>query len=110
MDRSRAVRRPNGKIYVPRKGLTIIGFQNVDFCIDDYTAVLRTHDVREAVNFARCGYVSAHLTAPETTWIRLGYFQGEPSWVYDPVRGTPAVVFLEQDDPDPEVESLITRD
>lgn len=88
--------RPNGKPYKPRKAPVI------QRCDDHYgfeiVAVLRTHDISQAVVLATQEIHELCLTPSKayTTWWRE--VPWDPSglydrgWVYDPVRGMPCVV------------------
>lgn len=90
--------RPNGRLYRPRKGLVAQLFE------DDGVGliVLRTHDRLKAFEFARAllSPGAQEAIAPEDgtlMWVRLvpwdegGWY--DFSWVDDPVRGVPAVVW-----------------
>jgi hypothetical protein len=92
------ITRPNGKVYRPRKGLRQVGWWNDD-TYATYVAVLGTHDIDKAREFAR-PYGSPHLVEPEQTWVRKMIQNGdEMVFVYDDRRGAACVVFRESDDP-----------
>jgi hypothetical protein len=94
-----SVIRPNGKVYRPRR-VRVVGWD-----CDAYeppfwqVAVLGTHDVEVAREYAPQGYHCAYLVHPHLGWVRLGMCHGEPTWLHDDIRGAAAVIFDESDDP-----------
>lgn len=91
------VKRPNGKTYRARKPPYIRGY-DTDDGLDHWCAVMRTHDETYARYVARpfvCNGID--IANPELTWLRETIRDGEPWIEYDPVRGVPAVIFLELD-------------
>jgi hypothetical protein len=96
-----AVERPNGKVYKPRKGLRMIGFDDyIDG--DAYVAILGTHDIAAArAAFPGGGFQSPHLVEARLGWVRETIRNGERFWdCDDTVRGAAAVIFRESDDPE----------
>ena len=119
MLRERAVRRPNGKIYVPRKGLEIMEFtghhyypprrnERLNYTEPGYhdydvpfIGVLRTHDIDEARAFiGDVRFQSEYLHAPYRDWLSLSYHYGELTWCHNPEHGMPVVIFREEDYPE----------
>lgn len=98
-----AITRPNGKVYRPRY-LRVVGW-DCDYWSDTVlwqVAVLGTHDIAKAREMAPQGYHCAYLVNPQAGWVRLGYKDGEPTWIFDDIRGAACVVFDESDDPEGE--------
>lgn len=92
-----AIERPNGKLYRPRR-IRVTGWDNIyDHDYAWQVAVLGTHDVDVAREFAPQGYHCPHLINPTLGWIRLGMCHGEPTWLNDEVRGAACVIFDESD-------------
>lgn len=91
------VRRPNGKVYRARKPPCIRGY-DTDGELDHWCAVMRTHDVDYARRVARPFVTNCiDIANPELVWLRESIREGEPWIEHDPIRGVPAVVFLELD-------------
>jgi hypothetical protein len=92
------VRRPNGKLYRPRK---IIAYPVAD--ADELTSgvcVLGTHDIERARKLAdKCvhSWIESEWVAagPEVGWFREGYESGRPMWTRDEIRGRAGVMFHE---------------
>lgn len=96
---SEVIVRPNGKPYRPRS-IRVVGW-DVDWRDDTLwqVAVLGTHDIAVARQYAAFGYHCPFLINPEAGWVRLGMYRGEPTWIHDDVRGAACVIFDESDDP-----------
>lgn len=96
MSTTTPVRRPNGKLYRPRKAPSVETF--VDHNDYDGAVVLRTHDFQLAIELASnlIDEYGLNPTHAYTNWWRAVPF--DPSgyhdwaWVDDPVRGVPCVV------------------
>jgi hypothetical protein len=99
--RLESIRRPNGKLYRPRR-LRVVGW-DIDWSYHAdanwQVAVLGTHDIAVARQLAPQGYHCPYLVNPERDWVRLGMCRGEPTWLRDDLRGAACVVFDESDDP-----------
>jgi hypothetical protein len=96
--------RPNGKPYRPRKpGLVTHAWERGDFR-DDRAGVIvfGTLDPGAASALAqqtcRYWYGTTVVTRPSPGWYRLGYRDGEPTWLDDPKRGRPGVEFTATDE------------
>lgn len=102
-----AIERPNGKLYRPRKGLRMIGFN--DYNDEAFVAIIGTHDIDAArAAFPGGGYQASYLVEPSLGWVRETFRYGErfiDCW--DTERGAAAVIFRESDDP--EVGSVVTE-
>lgn len=92
-----AIRRPNGKLYKPRKARTAVTFENRY----GYTgvAVLRTHDI-PAARQAFAGLLGDHelwdAEGRQDWWREVPWDAGSGhdwSWITDELRGVPCVVF-----------------
>lgn len=92
------IRRPNGKIYRPRKPPEVTTYQDWR---DDLTCglVLRTDDVELALHLAADAIAEYDLVteSAHAVWWRLVPFKVgsgsyERNWIADPVRGVPCVV------------------
>jgi hypothetical protein len=95
-----AIRRPNGKVYRPRK-VVVRTWDNEEAygVFDDYGVfVLGTHNIVAAEPLAterirRQWDSDLVAVKPERRWVRLGYLGGELAWIEDPERGRAAVQF-----------------
>lgn len=96
--RNNPVRRPNGKLYKPRIGVTV---HEIDSDGDGFATgvlVLGTHDQERAQTLADhvaqrvagAGFVAA---GPEAGWYRDSIARGERQWVTDEVRGRAGILF-----------------
>jgi hypothetical protein len=91
--------RPNGRVYRPRY-IRVVGWDNDDRAGTVWqVAVLGTHDVTLAREYAPQGYHCPYLINPTLGWVRLGMEHGEQTWIHDDVRGAACVIFDESDDP-----------
>lgn len=91
------VTRPDGRVYRPRKPPRVQRIDNDDFFResgpDFWVYVLGTHDFEQAFELASKAWSGLDWDSGERAWLRLGYQDGEPAYVYDPVRGAPTVIF-----------------
>ncbi len=105
------ITRPNGKRYRPRKIVTW-RWENDGWDNDDCGAVvLGTHDVeiaQEEAEYAIKYWFDSGLIAskPEVGWFRLGYLNGEPTWLRDAVMGRAGVMFTADYPPSPHTEGV----
>lgn len=89
------IKRPNGKLYRPRRVVAYAVGEDTDAVL-----VLGTHDLDRARPLADdlaryllgAGYAAVQ---PETGWWRDGMEMGERRWVTDEVRGRAGVLFRE---------------
>jgi hypothetical protein len=91
-----AIRRPNGRLYCPRKVTAYI-------VADEYeeacgVVVLGTHDIARAQLLADslvrdCVDSREAAADPVTGWFREGIVYGRPMWMRDEVRGRAGVYF-----------------
>lgn len=98
--RPEPIARPNGKAWRGRNPIRVAEFYGMDECLS--LVVLGTHDVEEATRRAMntTTWTEGELWyyEPRTDWWRLvpwdacglGY---DSTWITDPERGTPCVVF-----------------
>ena len=92
----RPIVRPNGKVWRPRKPLRFTEFSTNDY--ETGFVVFGTHDVEEALNLLGI-YFSDYGLDPEqaevTWWRSVPWSDGgfDYSFITDPERGTPCVVF-----------------
>jgi hypothetical protein len=91
-----AIRRPDGRLYQPRKVIAwpLAGDDEVTSGV----MVLGTHDIeraRKLADEALADWTDGGCTAagPETGWFREGYESGRRVWVRDNVRGRAGVLF-----------------
>lgn len=110
-ERLPVIMRPNGKPYRPR-WLRVAGW-DIDWSVYNDTnwqvAVIGTHDVAVAREWAPQGYHCPHLVRPTLDWVRLGMCHGEPAWLHDEARGAACVIFDESDDPPELIEAFARR-
>lgn len=99
-ERGYTVTRPNGKVYRARKPPSVVEFSDSDYMTG--IAVLRTHDVAEAVRLAGALLAEHELDVNDNRldWWRLVPFDPhnagyDRNWVTDTTRGVPCVVWMQ---------------
>jgi hypothetical protein len=92
------VRRPDGRLYRPRK-IAAYPVSDSDELFSG-VCVLGTHDLAVAQPLAdKLAYRELgggwSATEPETGWFREGYDRGSPVWLRDEVTGRAGIMFRE---------------
>lgn len=94
------ITRPNGKVWRPRKPLRINTFDNPEGMTG--VVVFGTHDEDTAARAAQreLAFWDLALVTGHAAWWRLVPWDAfnlgcDSTWINDPVRGTPCVVFGE---------------
>lgn len=94
------IERPDGRLYRPRMIVAHVWDNDEAYGEDDNYGVFvfGTHDIERAGALADQAikhFFDSTLAAtkPERRWVRLGYHNGELTYIDDPVRGRAAVQF-----------------